>query len=772
MFQVIKISFMTSVTSKTVKPLCADDFYRIIDSDAVLKVMRAIERTSDAETKREMKKQLPVALYACKYQENGIRPTLQTAEPSGLCVHDWDKMDCDVKEFYLENIKGHEQELGIVLVHKTPSGNGLRIVSELMVGEDTARCQRRLAEMFGMQKYADCSVKDITRLSFIPSREYFYYIDEVMLFGRTEEVEEKVEEEVDTQCTAVAPAVVQASMAEACAKQIPQPQQTFADDFKYDNVIPFSRIIKELLSRIATNARPVVGERNSDLYTLVRELRHVTQYNFEMTRMLVAPYFSDLQDREIRMTVNSALNSNGRTMTPTMQAIIQQLRTEIAGESYDNDPSTGMPRMPKLPPFMETVCSLFPKEIKQQVVLAMLPILGAYGTHIRFRYLDNRVNSLSFMTAIVGKSGGGKAFAQHLFSLLTPMMEAWDKGEREKAQHYQDAMRKCKDSDEKPDDPRPKVRLFSDEITTSMMLEYLDNLNGEHGLQFTEEINRLVKSKKSHYGDNDDIYCKAFDNGYGGKESKSALTRNLRIKIYLNTLFCGTYNAMHKFYDDPEGGLNNRVIFAAIPNDKGHRIPFYKEFTREQATERDTTLTMLYHTGTAPGEEEFRLPFLEKAIEGWIKKCNKEDDDNPDTVWRNLANRSAVMGFRAGMLAYFLWGRPEDKKTQRHVGAFAKWVAETARICIYNFCGEEYEIINQQNMKHIAKTRMSKNKKLLSELGNNFTLQDVINLRVKNGDSEDVTMVICRWNKDGSIIKNADGTFTKVKQVKLDNDNR
>lgn len=781
---------MDSAFGQIAYPLTKDEYKRLIDSDTTLKTMRSIERETVPEKKRKLKESLPVVYYACQYVEGGKRPVLAVAKPSGLCIHDWDHTNVDVREFYLNNIKGREAELGIVVAHVTPSGNGLRLVTEKQKGETIVQCQERFAAMFGMEAFKDEKIKDITRLSFLPSREYFLFINWEGLFDRT--MEESANEEAafpnresgsaddadaPNQCKSSAEMSADAKVSSKVASSkasadknaevetsvVESSSKSFAESMSYDG-IKYSRIIEEILNRLATGGKPVEGERNDDLYCLVRELRHITQYNFEYILMLVKPYFSTLKDNEVRKTVNSALNSTGRTITPTLKGILNQLKSENAGDQDSDNKDREWPKMPALPPFMEMVCQHYPKQIRPQVVLAMLPILGTYATHVRFRYLDNEVNSLSFQTAVVGKSGRGKAFATNLYHKLTAKFEAMDQIERKKDQDYQDKLNKRKDKDDYPEDPRAKVRLFSDEITTSMMLEYLDNLESEHGLQFTEEVARLTKAKKSRYGDNDDLYCKAFNNGIGGKESKNRQTRNIRIPIFLNTLFCGTPQSMHNFYNNPEGGLNNRVIYAALPKERSKGIPRYEDFTEEELKQRDEMLEQLWTAGTLEDAQEFKFPYLDKAITKWVNQCDKEDDENPDETWRDLANRSAVMGYRAGALAYFLYGRPTDEKVLKQIVKFALWVATTVRITIYNFCGDEYDKLNEMGNDQ-PKTRSTKNKKLFSLLPDKFTTKDLVSLRMKNGDSPNVAMIICRWSADGKIRKDADGTYHKLKKV-------
>lgn len=92
---------------------------------------------------------------------------------------------------------------------------------------------------------------------------------------------------------------------------------------------------------------------------------------------------------------------------------------------------------------------------------------------MRFDFADGRENSLSFMTAVVGKSGSGKAFAAHLFEQMIKRFRIEDAVERKKANDYLAMCNKISDASEKPDDPRPRVRIYGDDITTSQLLDYL-----------------------------------------------------------------------------------------------------------------------------------------------------------------------------------------------------------------------------------------------------------------------------------------------------------
>lgn len=751
--QIPKIGYLTSCYDTKMQPLDAQKLDELMKSERVRMTMHQIETSNDEEQKSELKKQLPAILFQCLMPLDGHRPTTATAQPSGLCMHDWDHMPLEPRTYYLMHIAGRERELGIVMAHVTPRGHGLRLVTTLHDGEQPVQCQRRLAALFHMEAYADEKVRDLTRLSFLPSDDYQMYLDSERLFyvdnGSTSQ---QVNETTSLISNTESPCPFGGRVGEGAS--------SVADAISYEG-IKFSAIIDTMLQRIASNGQPVEGERNDDLFLLARELRHITNYNFQMLHMLLSPYFPALNDGEVRRTIHSAITTNGRTITPTLRGVIDELKHQDINVDEQLD-ATALPRVPRLSAVEEMILSKYPKYLRSQAYMSMLPIWGVYGTHLRFDYLDGRENSLSFMTAVVGKSGSGKGFASQLFDLMTKRFREEDAQERRKADEYLAVVNKMGDSEEKPDDPRPRVRLYGDDITTSQFLEYLDNLGGEHGLQFTEEVARLQKAKRTAYGDNDDLYCKAFDNAIGGKESKSKLTRNIRIPIYLNTLFCGTPGAMHKFYSNPEGGLNNRIIYAFMPRNHAKGFPHYGKLTEAEQQQFDEVCDRLWQAGQDGKKVE--LPWLNKTICSIKNRWDREDEENPNEVWYDLGKRAMVVAFRVGVLQWHLRGCPTDEKQLREICKVVRWMADAMRQCVYAFSGKDYEQIAEADnlYQQQSASRMGKNKKLFSLLPTDFTIQDVIQLRVKNGDSASVYTVLHRWAQDGLILSDRKGHYHKV----------
>ena len=73
------------------------------------------------------------------------------------------------------------KRLGIVLIHKTPSGEGLRLVFIIPQGMGLVEAQQWLAKQIGLEAF-DEACKDLARCSFAVPEEYVLFLDEENLF--------------------------------------------------------------------------------------------------------------------------------------------------------------------------------------------------------------------------------------------------------------------------------------------------------------------------------------------------------------------------------------------------------------------------------------------------------------------------------------------------------------------------------------------------------------------------------------------------------------
>ena len=133
------------------------------------------------EMKKKLKSQLPILTPHATFR-NGRRKN-DEAIPSGLSIYDIDHIP-NPRGYWEEKKKMLEDKKIlnlIVLVHVTPSTQGLRLVFVIPEGMDIAMAQRWMSQQLEDSEY-DTVVKDLARPSFLVPEEYLLYINEEELF--------------------------------------------------------------------------------------------------------------------------------------------------------------------------------------------------------------------------------------------------------------------------------------------------------------------------------------------------------------------------------------------------------------------------------------------------------------------------------------------------------------------------------------------------------------------------------------------------------------
>jgi hypothetical protein len=145
-----------------------------------------------------------------------------------------------------------------------------------------------------------------------------------------------------------------------------------------------------------------------------------------------------------------------------------------------------------------------------------------------------------------------------------------------------------------------------------------------------------------------------------------------------------------------------------------------------------------------------------KRIRKWLNEKRelaiREDSRAIDT----LRKRSAVIGYRSGMLAFLL----NDCKYDKNVGHFATWVAEYVFQNQMQLFGNMFEQVAQQQL--LAQEKNNSVISLLAMLPKQFTRNDLMTLRARNGQSTNVAMIISRWRNAGFIIEVDKNTYQKT----------
>ena len=161
-----------------------------------------------------------------------------------------------------------------------------------------------------------------------------------------------------------------------------------------------------------------------------------------------------------------------------------------------------------------------------------------------------------------------------------------------------------------------------------------------------------------------------------------------------------------------------------------------------------------YEEGSQDDEIELYQPELLKRLDKWHLERIVEFNADPDNFALDiLRRRAALIGFRAGMLAWWLEGKKETKEGVE----FAMWVANEVLNQQLVAFGEQMNNIERQSAEIMTdrrnKARMGRNGRLLASLPDAFSKSDIIVARKKLGREGRVDYVISRWLKAGLITE-------------------
>ena len=174
--------FHQATKSSRVKDVCAQI------EDALERKRRGEIGQEDYDTmKTRLKSQLPILTPHATFR-NGRRLNAD-AIPSGLSIYDKDHIADPTGWWKAKSeelrVKNPQVLARILLVHVTPSLEGLRLVFVMPEGMNLAEAQKWMSQQLGDEEYDVC-VKDLARPSFIVPEDYILFIDEARLFAEVE----------------------------------------------------------------------------------------------------------------------------------------------------------------------------------------------------------------------------------------------------------------------------------------------------------------------------------------------------------------------------------------------------------------------------------------------------------------------------------------------------------------------------------------------------------------------------------------------------------
>ena len=723
-----------------------------------------MSRDDFATKKAELKRRLPAFCFHAHFK-NGRRLNAE-AIPSGLSILDIDHIPSP-ETFYNEKVKERTKELGIVLVHMTPSAEGLRIVFTLPQKMTLAEGQQWLAGKLGLKDF-DEACKDYARCSFAVPADYIFFIDKEQLFATP--TPQKTD--TDTSDTNATPTINQ---------QHPQTtEETAATSNEAVDIDPNAELLFDAFvaaSGLAPAALNSKGTRHNSLVSLLsmgicrlipqEQLRAIIACRMPAyaresdCQQLIKDFYEKYTNTnrpmsfQLRKIYTESLRNKAATAT-TSENDIEQFEAKRETEQQAQAACTNN-ILNTLPPVLRKTLEGVPANMHMPVLCSILPLAAAYADGVQVRYCDGQLHRLNLMSVIVGPQASGKSVCKSKVDLWMKQMLEDDARAREIEDKWKQEKKRRKANEKAPEDPCVLIRSVPITISCSTLLRRFKNSRGHTLFSFGEELDTLRKTNGAgSWSQKYDIYRLAFDNGVWGQDYNSDQAESGVVPVAYNFSILGTYGALKRCFknDNVENGLSSRIFIAEMPDGAFAPMPVYGKEAEGLSTDIDAAVTSL-----RARQGFVETPLLRQAIGEWVEKKRIEAMADGDIVKDTYRKRAAVIGFRCGVVASLLEGEENEK-----VLDFARLTAEYILEKQCNFFGEA--LLSEYKSAEQEMVRQSRNGFIFDKLPPVFTFNDLQKEKGANVSRNVINNIIYRWKKSGWIEKKEDGKWMKTRQDK------
>ena len=700
-------------------------------ADCHEQMLRGEMSREDFETKKsELKRRLPAFCFHAHFK-NGRRLNNE-AVPSGLSILDIDHIPSP-EVFFNEKVKGKAKELGIVLAHKTPSGEGLRLVFVIPDGMGLVEGQKWLAQQIGLSEF-DEACKDLARCSFAVPEEYVLFLDEEELFKAIEPIDTiEAIDTIDSIETIGAASNKSLKIFDLCREQAGLKDVDInARGSRHNSLLAILSVgAARLLSE--AEAMAVVAQRMPDFF------------KEPDCRQLIHDFYAKYHDDSKMMSATvQRINARAEQLAKQQQSKNDKAQEDESEEETTEASTTQstnvFPDIPPIPGLKQSLTGV-PEQMRMPALCALLPMAASYADDVTFRYCDGREQRLGLMSIVVGEQASGKSVCKDIIDLWRGPLDEDDEQGRRKEDEWK-KKRKNRRANEKLD-PEPEVLIRDVPITISCstLLKRLKNAQGHTLYSFCSELDTLRKTNGAgSWSSKYDIYRLAFDHDEWGQDYNSDQAESGMVSVGYNWTILGTYGALGKCFkgENIENGLSSRVIVSEMPDSAFAPMPTFQD-----RKDRDAQ-AILEAVNTLRAKHGFiDTPRLRKAIGKWVEDKRQQAMERIDRVMDTYRRRAAVIGMRCGVVACLLSGEKETK----HVIDFALMMAEYV---LQEQCRLFGDVLRKQYAADSDNTRKSKNRAVFDRLADTFTSHDILALKNDISDAA-ARMIIKRWREAGWI---------------------
>lgn len=806
-----------SVRSREVQVCTPELFHQATKSsrgkDVCAQIEDALERKRRGEIGQEdydtmktrLKSQLPILTPHATFR-NGRRLNAD-AIPSGLSIYDKDHIADPTGWWKAKSeelrVKNPQVLARILLVHVTPSLEGLRLVFVMPEGMNLAEAQKWMSLQLGDEEYDVC-VKDLARPSFIVPEEYILFIDEARLFAEVEtpsdaddaaphanthentnhntnenpnENENKTEKEhrpESDNSPAALPAGTAAEYAQSANHDRAddhhignhgvdqdhggeEKQQDFAQE--YDG-ISYEAITSKLVELLG--GEPQHGSRNSFIFTLSCYLRYLCDDNATWIKQVI-PTFGEEKKRAFT-TVDSACQRKQSHRMPMIVrkaiSLCQQEQARGKAADYDADefgdiqnPDSYFYRiheMPqKLPRLIRLLVSKTPAIYQPAVSQAVFPALASHLCDTRFRYIDNVEHEATLMNILCAPTGSGKESITQPINRIMADIRARDAEQRERERAWKDECNRKGSNKDKRERPEGLViQEVNIDMTNPAFVLRMKEAERHFLYAKVNELN-LFDALKGKTNQHFRIMELAFDLGNYGQDRVGVQSVTETVKVRFNWNACCTPKKCRDYFRRVvTDGPVSRISFATIERRPcGSEIPVYGSYDAAFDEELKPYIdNLLKARGLVDCPQALRL----------ARKLMEENAEfarlSQNYVFENLSFRANVIAYLKACVLYVANGM----KWEKSIEDFVRWSERYDLWCKLKLFGQMIYDADVEQDK-VSRTAPNGPKNLLSLLPDEFTMDDYVKVRRAQGFDNDsarrIRDAIHQWVHRGYVAK-------------------
>ena len=579
--------------------LCTEElFWQLVRDPKVKQREEEYRATGDAKKKRAQ----PAFIFQATFGEStsksgktGLWRKQETARLNGLVMLDVDHVEAP-QELYGEWVRAHGdlKQWGVLLVHVTPSGKGLRLVfkADATVG-NLADNQHWMAERLGVTMDESC--KDASRLSFCVSEENILYLDKELFTYENKEYDERFaalyrdgrSQATDKKGNEKVMTASEAGQTEEKSSNITL-EKNEEGEYVYHGV-PYRRICEAWQE--AQGGAPAPGDRHRTMLQLALDLRYITDNSAaNVARVLelcgfVQDIIRERGEGEVRGVADTACGRQlykdiPKRLAGVLEGVgIHGGHARAAGRPVAGTEIPYAQFAERLEPLLGTpyadACRGVSRENWLGAVFAAGAMYCTLMTRCWYEHYDGARQRMNPQVLIIGHPASGKSFAKHLDDQIMCSMRAQDAEVRAQETRYKQEQKKRGTSSkaQKQDalvEPEGMIRYLPTKTSNNIFFRRLKRakelVDGEqmplHLYMFDSELDSSITAQSGGaWIGKHDLELKAFHNELSGVDYANGDSINDILPVYWNSVTTGTTVSLHKKFTlrNINDGLCSRV---------------------------------------------------------------------------------------------------------------------------------------------------------------------------------------------------------------------